>query len=306
MEKIDLVFVPQIDYHLYKRADLSYQRHWILLVTYTSTGKISGHTKHYIKILKQAGLAVALIVAMDNNPHHWPEAHRDSDILSHCDLLMSRYNHGYDFSAWAHLLCLYPNFWQQHSLIFANDSVFGPKDLRTFQNNLQKMMFAPYDVISLTESYEYTWHLQSYFILFQNQAMTCDVAKIFWKQVHSFREKDCVIMVYEMNLGKLLQASGLRCSSLYAKEIGRLPKNQNPMLFSWKKLIEVGLPFVKIQVLREVIPGTDVEDFYAFLEEQGYPVAVLPELLQHSDRSNGVSPHPQRFPYKTTPIHTSA
>src|SRR6202034_3416056 len=91
-----------------------------LFVTYAPDGYVPKSTIHYIQSLKHYGLTVIVIVASRNSGR----PHADVEIV--CDGLISRDNFGYDFASWALGLQILPSILQANTIIFTNDSIFGP------------------------------------------------------------------------------------------------------------------------------------------------------------------------------------
>jgi hypothetical protein len=71
----------------------------VIFVTHLSKPAFKEHVAHYLKSLKAAGMNVVLVIALDD-PNMRIEG-LDADLY---DGLVLRQNHGYDFSAWAHIL----------------------------------------------------------------------------------------------------------------------------------------------------------------------------------------------------------
>ena len=115
------------------------------------------------------------------------------------DGLIVRLNHGYDFSAWAHAMKIWPDLWGARLLLFANDSVYGPAESGAFSAVIDRIHKSKADVLGLTDSYERgEWHIQSYFVALEPGALNSVVCQEFWKNVRSLPSKQLVIDIDEL------------------------------------------------------------------------------------------------------------
>jgi lipopolysaccharide biosynthesis protein len=107
-----------------------------------------------------------------------------------CDGLDGIVIHGYDFSAWAHILRIWPDLWDATLLIFANDSVYGPLRAELLQAIIGTVHAAPADFVELTDGCERDrWHIQSYFFALKPRALASSACRSFWDSVQSFAAK---------------------------------------------------------------------------------------------------------------------
>jgi len=179
-------------------------------------------------------------------------------------LIYERANEGNDFGAWSWAIKnnIIPD--NTDYLLLTNDSLYGP--IFPLTPILETMLSKPdIDFWGLTESYERSWHLQSYFLLFSKKVFLSDTFKKVFSQEFKGLSKLQIIKKGELQLSKLLSDAGFKGSAY-------IPYNQldpdfevsdlrNPTLFFWEQLIEkFHFPFIKKELILqnpENIPHTD-------------------------------------------------
>ncbi|MFL9870939.1 FkbM family methyltransferase [Paraburkholderia megapolitana] len=268
-----------------------------LFVTHSPDGKLKPHVRLFIAALRRQSIHVTLIVSADAA---WFD--QDALPLDEIDTLVVRENHGLDFAAWAHVLQLEPELFDAETLYLLNDSLIGPFNDVLFEKLLARLRSEPADMVGLTESWEYQWHIQSFFLALRRRALASPVLQGFFNKVRVLPTKDEVIQRYEINFAPTLRAAGISCEVLFPSE-----NRNNRTLFDWRRLIEEGFPFVKVMTLRDKIEGVDNSNWRATLKAQGYDVALAEPVVQvaasNSDRSldeDASSRVPQR---STLPRH---
>jgi lipopolysaccharide biosynthesis protein len=236
-----------------------------LFATYSPCGQLKPHVPHYLESLKRQGISVVLIVNTDR-----PSADPEIDFANGIDGLFVRQAEGYDFAAWAHVLRLHPELFGARILYLINDSVIGPMNDATFGEMLTKIRDNGADLIGLTENIERRWHLQSYFLALKNRALSSSAFREFVNGMVSYKDKVDVINELERPLAPTLKAAGLDCEALFPA-----PDNRNPPSFHWKRLLRSGFPFVKVEVIRGLVPfEVDISDWRELLAAHGYDVSL--------------------------------
>jgi glycosyltransferase involved in cell wall biosynthesis len=242
----------------------------VLFVTHLPQGAIKPHTTDYLRALKSAGLSLILIAVVPNVTTGIVGL--DVDV----DGLVIRSNHGYDFSAWAHVLKLWPELWASDLLIFANDSVFGPLRPQLLHDMIDRIRAMPADFAGLTDSCERDkWHIQSYFFALKRQALANGACQQFWASIRSHPAKQDVIDYYELGWAQTLKDSGLQGQVFFPSSDHILENRQNPTLAAWRHLLDAGYPFIKVQLLRDNIPGVDCRGWESVVRSAGYDVSRI-------------------------------
>jgi hypothetical protein len=237
-----------------------------LLVTHAPAGRLRPHVLPYMKQLKGSGLLVLLIAVVDR-----PLEMLDEEI-STADGIVVRDNGGYDFGAWAHGFRLFPALFDVHLLIMTNDSIIPTADVAMFRAMMDRLHSCQADIVGLTANHEFGWHVQSYFLGIKRDALASSTFRDFIRDIRRIDKKDEVIHAYEIPLAERMQVGGLTVEALFHG-----PYPNNPVIWSWKELIEVGFPFIKLLLLRK--------EMYSFTEDRealDYLHATWPSFLQSS------------------------
>lgn len=247
----------------------------VLFVSHSADGTIKPHVKYFIEALSEQGFAVVLILACDGEL-----TDPDEQFVEQLAGLYVRANEGFDFAAWAHVARLNPWIYESDLLIFTNDSILGPLDRDAFAKMIERIRDSDCDAIGLTENYELKCHLQSYFIALKNRALRLTGFRDFLDGVVVHPKKSRIIVAYETELTAVLQKSGAKTGALWPTPDFL---EQNPSIFGWRQLIDRGMPFLKVSVLREQDPLLDNGDWQNVLAEHGYPLSMANAAISHRD-----------------------
>jgi len=239
----------------------------VLFVTHSRSGKVKPHVLPYIRALKAAGLSVLLIASVDR-PFD-PSA----ELLDLVDGMLVRRNGGYDFAAWAHALKLDPRLYGASALYLANDSVLPAADPERIAAMIDQIRVCDADLVGLTESHEWRWHVQSYFLAVKSRLLSSRAFHGFMDDVRLLTRKDHVIRAYEVRLAELAEESGHKVDILYPSATAI-----NPTLFGWRALVEAGMPLVKLLLLRGEFKTVDIVGWQDFLVAHGFD-ATLAEAV---------------------------
>lgn len=252
-----------------------------LFVTHSPDGHLRPHVPTYLSALAENGIDVYLIVATDcklSSSHF-----RGLDFLSG---LYVRQNVGFDFAAWSHILRVQPLMYHVEVLYLLNDSVIGPNNRQTFHDLLERIRTGTSAIYGMTDDYEKGWHLQSYFLAVKRTASLSSTFRSFMNEIVSETTKEMVIDRYEVTFATKMRNAGYRAEALFPSNLPR-----NPTLYRWKHLIEEGFPFIKVQVLRDELPGVDRTGWREFLEKHGFNVTVVDQLLGSRIHPEHVTPN---------------
>ncbi len=97
-------------------------------------------------------------------------------------------------------------------LILCNDSCFGP--IRSFEPMFREMDTRGHDFWGVTDSHQFSHHLQSYFLVFSNQVFRSSAFMDFFSGVKKLANVQEVILNYELGLSKTLVADGFKFGAL--------------------------------------------------------------------------------------------
>jgi glycosyltransferase involved in cell wall biosynthesis len=243
-----------------------------LFVTHSRIGALKPHVPAYLRELRAEGIAIFLVVVTDRpvNLH--------DDVLALVDGAVVRENAGYDFAAWSHVLKLYPEAYGASTLYLVNDSMVGPADSASFGQLIARIRASEAALIGLTESYEYRWHLQSYFLALKRDLLSSFSVQRFFDQVVLLHSKDDVIQSYEVRFATEMANAGHRIELLFPSH-----RASNPTLYAWRELIADGFPFIKLLLLRGTFEQADLTGWRGVLERAGFDVPIIDASLQASE-----------------------
>lgn len=265
----DMCHVLQIPYEVRHVPKSFHGKNLCLFVTYSATGHIAEHVLKYYNALQDCGLSMIAIIVTEGLSVALPDAIQRSDGL------IVRRNHGWDFAAWATAFASMPGVWNAKSIILTNDSVYGPTSNQKLKKVIDQFLNGNSDIFCLTDSYENRHHMMSYFIGLKNGALTSPVVRNYWKNVNSYKDKDHVIHQYELSTHDHYLNSNLITEIAFPSK--KYTPGQNPTLHQWRDLLARGFPFIKVQALRDRLPGVDISDWKATLKKN-------PALVENIER----------------------
>ena len=156
-------------------------------------------------------------------------------------------NLGYDFGSWACALAWDPNIAHAGHLLLLNDSLVGP--FSALDAILTGFQESRADVYGLTDTTQFGYHLQSYFLGFKQGILEDPELRRFWMGIRHESNKQKIIQRNEIGFSRLLRREG------YASEAAfpywrSVAGGQNPTISGWEKLLDLGFPFVKREIMQ--------------------------------------------------------
>jgi hypothetical protein len=181
----------------------------VLFMHFDRTGRVRPQIQDYMRQLRDSGRAVVFITNAGFLTPPTMEA-----LKPICAGIIIRRNQGYDFGAWCdgveHLDLPRAD---TEEIIFANDSVFGP--LTPIAPMLERIDYARADIWGLTESWQYRYHLQSFFFAFGPTALRSPAFAKFWRNIKPVPAKLFIIRQYEIGITQQMLKSGLSVAALW-------------------------------------------------------------------------------------------
>lgn len=227
---------------------------------------IDDYVVHYVKELFESGCEVVFVSTAEG----LPDAETDK-LKAFTREIIVRENIGHDFGSWKTAICRelvasQSEFSGYEGLIIANDSVYGP--FQPLTPIIAEMSACDCDFWGITDSWEFSHHIQSYFILFKQAVIASDAFRRFWSHMAFCRSKHVVIWKGEVGLSRVLAAAGFKfdvlCryenlrgnNSRMISEVERrsaLGRPVNPTLYFWDLLLmEQRCPFLKVRLRRDI------------------------------------------------------
>jgi rhamnosyltransferase len=248
---------------------------------------------HVVASLRSYRPLVDQIVVVSTSTRKLPRA-----LESVVDRLIARKNVGYDFCSWrAGLEALGPleGF---DEVVCANDSVYGPLfDLEPVFTNPR---VAAADLWGMCLSEQGTKrrgrvscpHVQSWWFSMRKPLLTSPAYGEFWNAVGPLATKDDIVDRYEIGMSEHFSRAGFQIAGLYEagpagpvtwkellpnlslwhptrsrrhlRKARRMPHNPSELV--WKRLLEAGVPFVKVGLFRFNHYGLDLDHVLAGIE----------------------------------------
>ncbi len=180
-----------------------------VFVHYDRRGAARPYVVHYVRALAESGLSVVLV----SNAGRLTEA-AEAALRPHCAAILVRRNVGYDFGAMREGLEHFrlPRA-DTEMVLLVNDSVYGP--FTGLASVLDRIDFAQADVWGATESWQRSYHLQSFFLAAGPAALHSAAWRRFWRGVRPVQSKRFVIRRYEVGLTQAVLRDGLRCRAVW-------------------------------------------------------------------------------------------
>jgi len=139
--------------------------------------------------------------------------------------------------------------------MLANDSLLGP--FETIRPFLDAFDSCPTDIWGVTGTTQDAAHLQSHMIGYREGVLGEPALRRFWDGVRVEPTKRDLILRYEIGLSRLAYAEGYVLAAHFpwnwSTSLG-----QNPTSAGWRRLILLGFPFVKRELVLR--PPPEVPD----------------------------------------------
>ncbi|MEX6509180.1 rhamnan synthesis F family protein [Jiella sp. M17.18] len=183
-------------------------RNVCIVVHFDRQGRVHDFLMHYLYQLYGYGFELIFVSnAKEIDPEDVERLHEI------CALIVERHNVGYDFGAWKDGIALIPDLGSVNRLLLVNDSVYGP--IHNIATSLDRMNPEDADVWGMTDSWDFSFHLQSYFLLFHAAAIRSKAFSRFWAKVRYVQSKTWVVRRYEVGLTHAMSRARLRCRAAF-------------------------------------------------------------------------------------------
>lgn len=213
---------------------------------YHPTGLVAEHVLIYLRALAESGFTVVVLSTARL------ASSEEAKLARACALLIRRENVGLDFGGWQQAVKRFFPI-RAELLLLANDSVYAP--VGDFAAFLSGLIGSAADFYGAIESLEIGRHLQSWFILLRPAAYD---SPAFIEHMASAIPADLpkgeLIATYEVGLTKKLVNAGLTYHAAYSPtRNGFISRKQpfNACHALWRELVSAGIPFLKIELLRD-------------------------------------------------------
>ncbi|MCR0970402.1 glycoside hydrolase family 99-like domain-containing protein, partial [Acidithiobacillus ferrooxidans] len=222
---------------------------------------VDSYVFHYLKSLEALDADI-LFVSNSNIDVRFLK-----DLSEIVDKVIFRENSGFDFSAYKLGLSLC-DYWNYEKVFLVNDTIYGP--FESFSSNYSALLNIHADLIGLTSSLQFGFHIQSYFIGFDKRVTKSDNFRRFWSEVKEEDIVDNVIMKYEVNLTKFFTDAGYSAIALFKMD-------ENVLMTNPLYLIRKGFPFIKKKIIRN-LDAPQKNHIYDFLRSE-FPVINIKNVF---------------------------
>jgi lipopolysaccharide biosynthesis protein len=222
-----------------------------LFAHFDKDDKVDDYVLRYLAQLRQSNFSIVFI-STSRLPA--TETARLQGVC--CDIIL-RDNAGLDFASWS-------TGFARHAaaiggrLLLANDSVYGP--IGNLKTALERLTREPADFYGMVESVEAAPHLQSWFVLLEPQVVRSAAFRAILAQPFAAMTKKQIVLEGEVSLSRRLMQAGFHYQALHRNDHGGLWRRHdaNAMLLFWRELLlQDGVPFLKIELLRDNPLGLD-------------------------------------------------
>lgn len=287
---------------LHKNSLSNNNRKWCIFSHFDDKSKVAEYIYLYLKELVINGYDIVFVTtseAIDTESIFFLKK------LTHT--IIQRQNIGYDFGSYkTGIDFLQTNKLNASTLLLTNDSVYGPIQ------HLDSIFRAAssYDIFGITDSYDKHYHLQSYFLLYNEIALHSHAFKDFWGSVeyisgsaHEIKSK--IIHEYEIGGSQHFIKNGLKLGAMhpftsllrekieqYVKnldEIKNVPQSTpptfkvstNPTHDYWDNLLNNGCPFIKRELLLRNPSNADISNWPSLIRKMSEfdPSVIISNLL---------------------------
>jgi hypothetical protein len=156
-------------------------------------------------------------------------------------------NVGYDFGSWSVGLDWEPRLRTLKNTVLVNDSLVGPFESLT--PLLRQYEDSGADVYAMTDNSQFGRHLQSYFLGFRGGVLADSPLVRFWRGIRHEDDKQRIILQNEIGLSRTLRREGYSAEVAfpYQRVVNAW---ENPTIKGWERLLDLGFPFVKREIVR--------------------------------------------------------
>lgn len=244
-------------------------RRLVLFAHFDPAGAVRPHILHHLRALRAIAERV-VFVSTSSLSSESQTALQEMGVS-----FFERPNEGFDFGSWKEALARESSeLWDE--IVFTNSSIVGP--LAPGLEHAFEVM-APRDaaIWAMTDSVEERWHLQSFFLVFRRQAIASAAFQEFWESVSTLPDKRSVILAYELGVAEFFQSRGLTCVALATTAalgggrpwLGRQLAGLSPPLWAPEELLALGMPYVKVELLRDNPLGVSLTGVRRAIEAVG-------------------------------------
>lgn len=243
--------------------------HLAVLAHWDAQGRFGEPARQAAQALREAGFEV-VVVSTATTDH----AGFTAEVGADASAVVTRPNVGFDFASWAAGLDLLRQAdARPQRLVLLNSSMYGP--IGPIGPMLERLYSTGADVMGATESREFRPHLQSWFLAFSRRAWDSERFADYWRHVRPATDKWGTILAHEQRWATDLALPGT--PPAVAVTTRSLRTRRNPLTFTWREVVQAGVPFVKRSLFFDNYDRVDLSGWREFLADhaRGFDVGII-------------------------------
>ena len=113
---------------------------------------------------------------------------------------------------------------------------------------------------------------RSFFIGYRQSAIQTPIFREFWSTVRVERSKQHVIDRYELGLSEMFRGEGFVMDAFIPGSLAT-PRGENPVIEGWRALPDLGVPFIKRELITRPEVGPKAETIPDVMKRE-YGIAI--------------------------------
>ena len=264
--------------------------------SYDPDGLIDDYVIEYLKALQENNYDIYFCTTSSQKI-------RETDLIRMkqiCVKIFRRENVGLDFCSWKLCYSKINPSKNYSQIVLTNDSILGP--IFNLKPTFDAINHSYADFIGLTENYEYSHHLQSYFLIFKENTIKNFLPK-FMENIKILFDKDKIIHSYEIGLSTELMAKNFKIEALYPynniiKNIINDSNNDfakkqvNPTTILWDTLIvNFNYPFIKRELLtKNTVSLKSIDNWFDIISKHNPDLAkTIVNYIKRTSKKNNLN-----------------
>lgn len=287
---------------------------WCVYSHFDADSDVQDYVIEALKRIKASGLK---IIIMSTSPNI-VEAKLET-MRSYATIIILRENIGYDFGSYKlGIEYLFNNKMKPSQILLTNDSVYGPMiNLNPILKKSKK-----FDMYGMTDSIEINYHLQSYFIIYNERILKDKNFIGFWKSVKLLKHdtkafKQKIIIEYEVGGSQFFMGLGYKLGAEFPfkkivttawndflKDIKQsetivsypftpLTIGYNNTHFYWDRMMNIGFPYIKRELLTTNPMFRNIHNWPQIIKDKFKydPKLILDSLIKHFKSEDFIYQH---------------
>lgn len=299
-------------------------RRALIFAHYDSHGIVDPHVMYALSCYRQYFEVIHFVSTADL------DVEQTRKVATIVERVIVRDNIGYDFLSWRAGFEAIPRLKVFDEVVFANDSCYGPcSDMDTFWDRLAGLNV---DLWGASINRQFRPHVQSFFMGFGRNLIRSGFMQHFWGSIQNITDKMQLILSYEVGLSSQVEEAGFRIGGLVdypnsgedsqdrviADNLSTTDQDRsaqalihirserfpNPVQLYCMESLRRGLPFLKVELLRDNLLNANLAEVHAILKAGNYYDISL--ITRHLGRFARCAPFPPAAEFTNAGLWGSA